>query len=340
MPRDAKNTVAANVEAIAALLKREIDGRAKGKTKGDARIVQREWKISGVPGLSLALKPSGVAIYYARFMAGEGVRRKQVRKALGQANGPTAIKLAEAKDKALRVAKDGPQAYDKDAEPNITLRALFEKFEAFSESPKNDRCLAPHTISNYRAAFERDVFKSMGDVPVEQISAKDVAKLLAKVESRSRNSAHKCRAVFGSLYKWATTRLLVEKNIMIGMGYSHKGKPRDRRLNDDEIAKIWRVIESHEFNATPAMRRILKLAILTGQRNNEVAGARRSELHIGDTVANPHWRISRERMKRKNRDQWVFLSRQAHQLFTEAVSMASGSKFVFPASYQGRRTGT
>lgn len=337
MPRKAQNTVVANVEAIAALLKRETEKRAKAKT--DDTTKQKEWKIAGVPGLSLALKPSGVAIYYVRFMAGGGARRKQMRKALGRANGATAIKLADAKAEALGIARDGAKDYGNDREPGLTLRVLFDKFEAFDQSPKNDKSRAASTLSAYRAAFERDVFKSLGNVPVDEITAKDIAKLLAKVEARSRNSAHKCRAAFGSLYKWAAKRMLVDNNIIIGMGYTHQSKPRGRTLSDDEIAKMWKAIDGHQFDATPGMRLLLKLTMLTGQRNSEVAGAQRSELHIGPSIATPHWHIPAARMKRKNRDQWVFLSSQARQLFGEAQELAGKSNFVFPASYQGRRTG-
>ena len=332
MPRIAKNTVTANAEAITALIKRET-------AKRGATARQQEWKVLGVPGLSLALKPSGVAIYYMRFMAGHGARRRQVRKAIGQANGATAIKLADAKAAALRVARDGPQDYANDGEPGITLTALFEKFEAFERSAKHDRRRTESTMSAYRAAFEKDVFGELGSVPVAEITAKDLAQLLAKVEARSRHSAHKVRAVFGSLYRWAVKRMLVESNITIGMGYSFQGKPRGRRLSDEEVAKMWAAVDSHEFDATPGMRLVLKLAMLTGQRNSEVAGARRSELHIGDSIATPFWQIHRSRMKRKDRDQWVFLSSQARQLFGQAVALAGDSAYVFPAAYQGRHAG-
>ena len=62
---------------------------------------------------------------------------------------------------------------------------------------------------------------------------------------------------------------------MVGMGFSHRTEPRNRKVTDDELARLWRTIDSNEFGATPAMRLILKLAILTGQRNDEVAGAER-----------------------------------------------------------------
>src|SRR5262249_36872039 len=122
---------------------------------------------------------------------------------------------------------------------------------------------------------DRDLFKALGDVPVAEISAKDIAKELTTIESRSPNAAHKTRSALGSLYKWATKRMLVESNITIGLGFTHKNKPRERIPTDDEIAVLWRTIESEEFGATPGMRIILKLAIFTGQRNSEVCGAER-----------------------------------------------------------------
>jgi integrase len=322
VPREAVKTVAANDLAIEKRLK-----LGKDKTPLEAG----EWKVVGVPGLSLLMKPTGVATYFVRFMAGTGARRKQVREALGRANGPTSIRLSDAKEKAINIARDGASRFDSDGAPTTTLRQLFEQFA------ENDRDRAPRTMNDYREALQRDVFKSLGDVPVAEITAKDIARLLTKVESRSRNAAHKCRAALGSLYKWAKKRFQVDENIMLGMSFTHKNEPRNRQITDDELAALWRAIESEKFGATPAMRLILKLAILTGQRNSEVAGARVSELHIDPSVANPYWQIPAERMKRKeDRDQYVFLNRQARDLFAKAVTLAGDSEFVFPATSHGR----
>ena len=328
MPREVKNAVKPKDTAIVALIKREL---AKREQAGADDARQQEWKVEGVPGLSLALKTSGVAIFYVRFMAGKGARRKQVRQALGHANGPTGIKLSDAKEKAINIARDGAARFENDGAPATTLRQLFDQFEA------NDRDRAARTMGDYREALERDIFKVLGDVPVVEITRKDIAKALTKIESRSRNAAHKCRAALGSLYKWATKRFLVDENIMLGMGFVHKNERRNRVITDDELAALWKVIEGEQFGATPSMRLILKLAILTGQRNSEVAGARVAELHIDPSVANPYWQIPAARMKRKeDRDQYVFLSHQARDLFAEAVALASGSEFVFPATTHGR----
>lgn len=335
MPREAKLTVAANDLAVAKAIKTEVDS-------------QQEWKVEGVPGLSLVKKPSGVATYYVRFMVGAGAKRKSVREALGRANGPESIKLSDARKKAANRRVSGAEGREDDGSPKITLRQLFDQFE------ENNRDRAPRTMSDYREHLERDIFgpvksdaeeavarrvKSkvrLGDLPVAEVTERDIAKALTSIEARSPNAAHKCRAALGSLYKWASKRMLVEKNVVKELSFTYRTKRRDRVVNSEELRALWRAIEGPDFGSTPGMRIILKLAILTGQRNSEVAGARKSELKIGAAVANAHWHIPAVRMKRKDRDQYVFLSQQARALFDEALALAGDNDYVFPATTFGK----
>ena len=317
MAREAKNTVAANDLSVAKIIKRKV-------TK------QAEWKVLGVPGLSIVVSPSGVASYQVRCMAGTGARRKQVRRAIGHANGPLAIKLSKARADAIALVGAAKGAKD-EAQDKTTLRHLFDQFA------ENDQGHALRTMSDYRGALERDVFEELGDVPVVEITAKDIARVLMRVEKRSRNSAHKCRAALGSLYKWAKHRLLVDDNPVLGMGFTHKSKRRELTFGDGELAKLWTAIDGEAFTSTDPMRFVLKLAVLTGQRNSEVCGARKSELHLG--VANPRWVIPGSRMKRKNQEQVVYLSTQAAELFARAVELSGDKTFVFPGSAHGRRKG-
>jgi integrase len=329
MAREAKNTVVANDLAVSKIIR---DTKAK---IDDGKITkQQEWKVVGVPGLSLIVTPSGAASYQVRCMAGTGVRRKQVRRAIGRADGPLAIKFSKARAKAIELAGAAKGIKDEEQD-KATLRQLFDQFE------EHDIDRSPRTMSDYREALERDIFKELADVPVAEITAKDIARVLMRVEKRSRNSAHKCRAALGALYKWAKHRLLVEENPTIGMGFTHKNKPRekfgDQKVAREQLARLWAAIDSDKFTATEPMRLILRLAILTGQRNTEVCGARRSELHLD--VANPRWVIPGERMKRKDEKQTVYLSKQATTLFRRALELSNDKTFVFPGATQGRRKG-
>jgi integrase len=329
MPARVKNKVAAKAVAIEALIQR-ID-----KEPPDT---QQEWKVDGVPGLSLIRTQAGVWSWSLRFMAGSGARRKSVRQIIGRANGPAPKSLAGATAEALKIAANGPKGFGDDAEPKQKLRELFDAFDRFNQSSPKGR--SPRTLRNYRFYLEKDVFNTLGNVPVNELTSQDFAKVLSKVEARSPKAAHESRSALSSLYKWAVKRFLVDVNLIKGMGFIYESAPRDRLVTDEEIAKLWKAIESKEFGATREMRLLLKVAILTGQRNSEVGGARRSELHIGPTVPDPYWRIPRARMKRKKgkQDQFVFLSTQAAALFQEALELAGDSDYVFPAQPRGRQS--
>src|SRR5262245_21425836 len=134
MPAKTKNKVTANDLAITKLIREQTAEHEKA-VKAGAPTPQKEWRVDGVPGLSLAIKPSGVFIFYVRFMAGKGARRKQVRQAIGHANGPTPTKLSEAKAKAIKIATDGPQGDGGDVDASRTLGLLLEQLDANTADP-------------------------------------------------------------------------------------------------------------------------------------------------------------------------------------------------------------
>jgi integrase len=295
---------------------------------------QTEWKIEGVPGLSLAVKPSGTATYYVRYQAGTGAARRQRREAIGRHG---LIPLHEARKRALAIMSKvaegcDPVADAASARDALTLRSLFD------ERIAKDARTAPRTLDDYRLVLESNVFDALAMRPAGAITADDIAAVLARIEVRSKHTAHKARAALGSTYRWGLKRRLVKMNPVAGLGFTHQSRPRNRVASEQELAKLWAAIGA--AGLTPPMKLILKLAILTGQRNSEVAGAEIAELRLN--TANPNWRIPSERMKRKNREQIVPLSTQAAALFYEAVELAkvNGGKYVFPGASQGRRKGT
>jgi hypothetical protein len=181
MPAKVKNKVVANVEAIAALI-RKFD-RQEPDT-------QQEWKVDGVPGLSLIRTPAGVWSWSLRFMAGTGARRKSVRRIIGRANGPAPKSLAGAKAEALGVATNGPTGFGDDGETKKTLRELFDDFERVNQSETTTKRRSNRTMRDYRYYLERDVFKKLGNVPVNEITDKDIAKTLMESKKRSPKAAH------------------------------------------------------------------------------------------------------------------------------------------------------
>ena len=326
-----------NKEAVAKFVRDVLAAHERIKAgKQDGRITQEERTIDGVRGLSVVVKPSGVATYLVRYQIGKGKGRKKRCQAIGRW-GPGGVSLHDARTKALaamtEVSKGGdPIATEREranAKAELTLRELF------AERVEKDTRRAERTLADYGLALEADVFPDLGDLPANDVDADQIVTVLERIEARSKHAAHKARSALGSTYRWGLQRRRVKRNPVSGLGFNHVSAARKVLLSDEEMAKLWKAIDSPRFGATEPMRIILKLAVITGQRNSEVAGAERSELRLDGPT--PRWTTPARRMKRKTDDQIIPLSTQAAALFARAVELAGESPFVFPGSTQGRR---
>src|SRR5206468_1739223 len=147
------------------------------------------------------------------------------------------------------------------------------------------------------------------------ITPEELAGVLEPIAGKGKHhTAHKARSALGSTYRWGQrqwkdSKRLVSINPVTTIGFTHQSKRRKRVLSDVELGRLWRATEIAE-NVTLPMCQLIQLAILTGQRNSEVAGMERAELKSLES-ATPRWDIPAHRMKRKSDDQHVPLSKQA-----------------------------
>ncbi len=293
---------------------------------------QTEYRIEGERGLVLIVSPEGMGSYFFRYQIGRGAARKFRTEKVGRRD-DTSLAQARAKAGELRLAVGGgadPVAEKEARSKAQTFRQLFD----YRETKDGGR--ARRTLADYRASLEKDVFEELGNIPAAEITGDQIARVLEVIEARSKHAAHKARSAIGSTFRWALKRRIVKVNPTAGLGFTFASKPRNRVLTDDELASLWRGID-REPGLSDAMRQLLKLTVLTGQRIGEVAGARLDELDLG--ASNPKWRIPAERMKRKTREQIVPLSKQASELFLSAVNASSNRTHVFPADQSRVRVG-
>ena len=294
---------------------------------------QTEYRIEGERGLILVVTAENTGSYFFRYTIGRGKARKFRSEKIGRRD---EITLHNARERAaelrLAVGRGADPVAEGDAKRSaITFRDLFE------ERLARDNSKAKRTTEDYQRILEADVFKTLGHVPANEITGEQVARVLETIEARSKHAAHKARSAIGSTFRWAVKRRKAKSNPTIGLGFTVQSKPRNRVLSTPELRTFWHAVDAGP-NLSEPMRIILKLAILTGQRESEVAGALVSELHLD--AANPKWRIPSERMKRKNREQIVPLSSQAVTLFKRAIELSNGSHYAFPADKTRARIGT
>jgi integrase len=323
MGRRATNVLAFNDQAIRKAVK-----EAMGKPRG-------EWRVAGVDRLVLMTQPTGTGTFFV-FYTGVGGKRQKLR--LGEYH-PERFTLREARARALdamaAINRGVDPVAEADARANaMTFQALAQKF--LNENPD----LAATTRHVYRYCLQKDVYPMIGDMPASDVTADHVVKICKTIEaSGARVQSERTKTTIGGVYRWGMRQRLVKANPCSGIGRRSPKVARARTPTDDELAVLWSAIEGQSGKLSLAMRLIIQLAIVTGQRRTEVAGARLSELHDLDTD-NAVWVIPGDVNKRgkiiegrtKNgREQRVPLSTQAAALFRKAIALSDSNEFVFPA---------
>jgi integrase len=200
-------------------------------------------------------------------------------------------------------------------------------------------------MDDYLAVLTKYVFPVLGDKAAGEITPEELAGVLEPIAARGKHhTAHKAHSALGGTYRWGQrqwkdSKRLVSINPVTTIGFTHQSKRRKRVLSDTELGRLWWATGATE-SVTLQMRRLIQLAILTGQRNSEVAGMELSELKSLDS-ATPRWDIPARRMKRKSDDQYAPLSRQAAVIVKQAIADgAGGGIHVFEGPAKGRRDGT
>jgi integrase len=170
-----------------------------------------------------------------------------------------------------------------------------------------------------------------------------------KMKRNPRIQSQRTKTTIGGVFRWAINEGLgnVKTNPASAVAPRAGKTKRTRTPTDDELTALWAAVENKASRLTQPMRLIIQLSILTAQRRDEVAGARKSELRGLDTD-NPMWIIPGDESHRglivegrtKNgREQNVHLSKQAASLFRKAVELSTDKEYVFPADIKRVKIG-
>jgi integrase len=165
-------------------------------------------------------------------------------------------------------------------------------------------------VEGMKSAYELKRLLSVELAPwaarrVDSISRADAIKLIDDIAERGHKvTANRVRTKAGTFFSWCRSKALVEANPFADTEPAVAEKSRDRVLSDDELRLLTKAMDS----APPLWRAFFRLALLTGQRRNEVAGMRWLELNLNEAA--PVWTIPAARTK-NGREHVVPLSPQA-----------------------------
>ena len=251
------------------------DLTVKAEQPSDRRREIPDGKISG---LYLIIQPSGQKSWAVRYRAagtprkftlgdyptlGLAAARKRAQEAMGDvARGMDPAGAKRASRAAAKAAK------------GVTHDLVEKVVEDFIE-----RYARPNTRDWEETArlLKKDVAPAWRGRRLSEITRADVHALLDGIVDRGAPiGANRTFAQLRKMTKWALSRGIIDKNPCDGVEKPSAENERDRVLSDDELAAIWRAGKNMGFPYGP----LVQLLMLTGQRLNEVAGMRWSEIDL------------------------------------------------------------
>jgi integrase len=271
-----------------------------------------------MPGLSVRVTKAGAKSYvYTRKVHGRFFRKtlgktaaltlQSARRAAATYNGEVAkgINLAA----MLKAAKAGA------AGKTVTLGTAYERFLTLKDR-------RPSTVKDYNMLWRLHVPDRLKRKPLAEITSADVEQLKAEVGRNAQRTANKVvvliSAVMAKSGRWADNP---------GRGVEKfEERIRTRRLSAEELARLWKVLDSAEGTIWADFFKVL---ILTGARRAALCSMRWEDIDLdaGVWVVPATWSknrretavpltsiavsVLRKRQGRRTRSPWVWPSAKA-----------------------------
>jgi integrase len=250
-------------------------------------------------GLYLIVQPSGVKSWALRY------RRKGDGKAVKHTIGSyPAVTLKDARSAAIALRAEIERGADPHGAKVVARRQTVEdSFDAVARRYIADlrfrrkrswewyaRLLglapngSPETLdiirdgSTDRGRRRVSLVDRWGNRRIGDITDTDIIHALDQISGHAPILANRLHAILSALFTWARKKRLVASNPCADLDRPAEEKSRDRVLDDKELRKVWNA--AGELGHPHAG--IVKLLILTGQRRNEIAGLRWSEVDLED----------------------------------------------------------
>lgn len=194
-------------------------------------------------------------------------------------------------------------------------------------------------------SLERDVFPTIGALPIAQLTPPLVLGVLREIEARGAiETAKRVRQRISAVFVYGIAQGVVENDPAEKLGKVLKPLRKGRQPAITDIERLRQMIkDAEEDNARPITRLALRFLALTAVRPSELRGARWGEFEDLDG-RKPLWRIPAARMKgdldRKEEpdgDHLVPLARQSIAVLRALWPLTGSCDLLFPSNRHTHR---
>lgn len=177
--------------------------------------------------------------------------------------------------------------------------------------------------------LNKEVSPAWGNSKAKEIKRRDIIALLDDIQSRAPIMANRTLAVVRRMFNFAIERDILEMSPCAQLKMPSAENQKDRMLSEDEIKIFWNAISGSSF--FPSTIWALKMALITGQRKNEIASMRWDEVNLKEKV----WEIPASKSKNKKLHR-VPLSKLAMDILNESKKKMANPIWVFPAPVRAK----
>jgi integrase len=180
------------------------------------------------------------------------------------------------------------------------------------------------TAKDYERLLEKEIVAHWRGQRLSAITRQDINRRLDEIADRGAPvTANRTLSIFRKLCRWAVSRDIIQHSPCDGVAAPAFETPRDRVLDDRELASIWRAADTLGWPFTP----IVRLLMLTGQRRGEVASMAWAELDLAAMT----WTLPAPRTKNK-RPHTVPLAPQVIEILAGLPHIAGTDLLFAPGS--------
>jgi integrase len=293
-----------------------------------AKALEKDLTLHDGDGLFLIVKTSGKKLW--RFRYQRPVTKQRTMMGLGAF---PALSLADARGLradylALLANGIDPQIQAEVAEEQqqIALDSIFSTVAANWFQLKS-KSVTPDYAKDIWRSLEKDVFPTIGELPVQQIKARTLVEALEPIKARGAlETVRRLVQRINEIMIYAVNTGLINANPASGIGMAFE-KPKKQNmptLRPEELPKLMRSLVMS--NLSVPTRCLIEWQLLTLVRPSEASGARWAEIDLNAKL----WTIPAERMKAK-REHIVPLSPQAIEILEIMKPISAHRKFIFPS---------
>ncbi|EAA6834103.1 tyrosine-type recombinase/integrase [Salmonella enterica] len=295
-----------------------------------AKPTEKEFTLWDGDGLFLRIKPSGKKIWHLGYTV--PLTKKRAKMSLGFYPYLTLAQARALRDEYLSLLAQGidPQSHNeqkaqalKDATEH-TFQTVAKKW--LDEKIRTSGISQDHAKDIWRS-LERNIFPTLGDIPIKEIRPKMLKQHLDPIEQRGvLETLRRIISRLNEIFRYAATEELIEFNPAdnLTQRFSKPKKQNMPALPPSELPRF--IVALANASIRLETRLLIEWQLLTWVRPGEAVRARWTDID----EENRFWNIPAEFMKMK-RPHKVPLSKEAMRILESMKPISGHREWVFPS---------